>query len=104
MEERWWKRGLDCFFRASKLSRFCREFARHGRSFLPLKRLGREIDNLRTRRGGERERVCLSLEINRANERRFFLPFFLRPPRGDGEERRGYERKRKRVTKGGGEG
>lgn len=90
MEERWWKRGLDCFFRASKLSRFCREFARHGRSFLPLKRLGREIDNLRTRRGGERERECLSLEINRANERRFFLPFFLRPPRGwrwRGEER-----------------
>lgn len=88
MEERWWKRGLDCFFRASKLSRFCREFARHGRSFLPLKRLGREIDNLRTRRGGERESV--SLVRDQSRERTTFLPSIL--PSTSSRRWRGEER------------
>lgn len=63
---------------------------------LPLKRLGREIDNLRTRRGRER----VSLEINRASRVSSFDLL------ADGEERgSGCTNERKRVTKekGGGE-
>lgn len=65
---------------------------------LPLKRLGREIDNLRTRRGRER----VSLEINRASRVSSFDLLADREERGGGS---GCTNERKRVTKeeGGGE-